>query len=730
MTGIHGSSRSRRSIFASTILLSVAAWGCGGEPPGGPLPSVGEYPILFAGQVPVTGFGVMSSTFGNHLASMKEAPRGGGLYLRSPKGDLRNLTAEAGFGEEGIQGQNAIAVREPSVHWSGEKALFSMAVGAPDQFQVVRYTWQIYEVTGLGDGQTAAITKVAFQPEGFNNVSPLYGTDDRVLFTSDRPRSGPDLHLYPQLDEYESHPTVVGLYSLDPVSGDLFLVNHTASGVFTPIIDSKGRVIFTKWDHLQRDQQAAADKYENAGYGSFNYSDESAGAQELSNNDEYFPEPRFLGEPELRPNERPHQFNQFIPWQINEDGTEEETLDHVGRNELGGSYVDGVFTDDPNLTYLTPESYHKNRFYVDGDGGFFHIKEDPASPGVYYATNAREFGTDAAGGIVRVEALTGDADDIVVTPITPASARNVTDDNTPSDPSHPGHFRNPLPLSDGSLVAVHAPGSGLDALEGPATSPKARYALRLKIVKDGVASDLLTAGITVKVSYYDPDQLITYEGELWELDPVEVRPRLAPPTRVSDLPAPEAGVLQAAGVDASALKAWMRDRGLALVVSRNVTSRDRADVQQPFNLRVPGGAESVPVPGKVYDIAWMQLLQGDQIRGYKTFQAGRRVLAQPMHDVSGNPAAPGAAPGSVAIGADGSVAAFVPARRAMTWQLLDPAGLPVVRERNWVSFAPGEIRACPTCHGINTEDQLGRVAPENPPAALADLLSIWKQSNP
>ena len=38
------------------------------------------------------------------------------------------------------------------------------------------------------------------------------------------------------------------------------------------------------------------------------------------------------------------------------------------------------------------------------------------------------------------------------------------------------------------------------------------------------------------------------------------------------------------------------------------------------------------------------------------------------------------------------MAAFVPARRAMTWQLTDPAGAPVVRERYWLTFQPGEIR--------------------------------------
>ena len=33
-----------------------------------------------------------------------------------------------------------------------------------------------------------------------------------------------------------------------------------------------------------------------------------------------------------------HTFNQFFPWQINEDGTAEETINHIGRHEIGGSY--------------------------------------------------------------------------------------------------------------------------------------------------------------------------------------------------------------------------------------------------------------------------------------------------------------------------------------------------------------------------------------------------------
>jgi hypothetical protein len=72
------------------------------------------------------------------------------------------------------------------------------------------------------------------------------------------------------------------------------------------------------------------------------------------------------------------------------------------------------------------------------------------------------------------------------------------------------------------------------------------------------------------------------------------------------------------------------------------------------------------------------------------------------------------------------MAALVPARRAMTWQLTDPAGDPVVRERYWISFQPGEIRSCPSCHGTSRSDQLGRPAPTNEPQALTALLQYLK----
>ncbi|PYI83780.1 MAG: hypothetical protein DME26_14465, partial [Verrucomicrobia bacterium] len=181
--------------------------------------------ILFVTQVPIPGdFTTVGSVFGNHRAQPDICGRGGDLYIRYANGTIRNLTRAAGFGAYGPQHTNGIAVRQPCVHWSGTKAVFSMVVGAPRfqyDYSAVNY-WQLFEITNFTDSAAVpVIIKVPNQPTNYNNISPIYGTDDRIIFTSDRPRDG-QRHLYPQLDEYEEAPTVTGLWSLQATNGDLF----------------------------------------------------------------------------------------------------------------------------------------------------------------------------------------------------------------------------------------------------------------------------------------------------------------------------------------------------------------------------------------------------------------------------------------------------------------------------------------------------------------------------
>lgn len=743
--------RLARFLLCTLMLTLIAANGSGVLPTQAASLSqhspTTPYPILFVTQPPIAqGFGGLVTTFGNHQATLSNVGRGGDLWIRYPDGTLKNLTAAAGYGiASGLQaGANAIAVREPAVHWSGAKAIFSMVMGAPTKqydyaWQNVR--WQLYEITGLGQQETPVITKVPNQPTAYNNISPTYGSDGRIIFTTDRPRIDA-AHLYPQRDEYELAPTVTGIWSLDPMTGDLRLLNHAPSGDFTPIVDSYGRIVFTQWDHLQRDQQADADADDSLGdnqcnntgnkYGTFNYSDESANATyDLTVRTEIFPEPRSCRQDLLAgTNLQGHTFNHFFPWTLNQDGTEGEVIGHLGRHELHG-YMEATFKNDPNLvTFYTQLS----RFNANSITNFFQVREDPLTAGRYIGVDAPEFGTHAAGQIIRLDAPPGvNGDQTAITYVT----RRVQS----SDPNHPGLFRDPLPLADGKLLAVHTANADQESGSGLNSS----YAFRLKLLNQGndsyyTAGQALTNGITKNVSYWSPDTLVSYNGPLWELYPVEVHARPTPPlTGHPLLAAPEQQMFDQAGVSMAALQAYLVQNDLALAVVRNVTSRDDFDLQQPYNLRVVTrdgqvGVQKVAKPGKLYDVTDLQFFQADQLRGWTGCCSavpapGRRVLAQTLHDPAAlaiNPANPGAPAGSLAIATDGSVAAFVPARRAMTWQMTDPAGNGVVRERYWITFQPGEVRVCTSCHGLNDKDQLGQGAPSNPPQALFQLLQHWQ----
>lgn len=684
------------------------------------------HPIMFVAQVPIQQgeFGSMAATFGNQNATLSTAPRGGGLFIRYPDGTLKDLTTLAGFGTpSGMQGATAIAVRDPHVHWAGKKAVFSMVVGAPTQrYQVQQYFWQLYEVTGLGQTQTPVISKVANQPSNRNNIYPFYNAKGQILFTSDAPPVGNAQHLYPPLDEYELSPTNSGIWILNTSTGALKLLNHAPSGNFKPFVDSFGRIIFSQWDHLQRDQQADADAMGYGQYGTFNYTSEMATAKIIRRREEIFPEPRSTRTDLLAGTPfNGHQFNQFFPWQMNQDGSAVETLNHVGRQEFGGSYMNAARHDDPNITddYGQYPRFNPNRIH-----NVMQISESPVQAGTYYAIDAPEFGTFSAGQIIRFAgAPSVNPDQMKVDYITHRSTAGTT-----ASAQHSGLYRDPVLLSDQSLLATHT----------PLVSSLAQFNFKLKLLKmvNGYAEpdSRLTTGIVRNLSWWDPDTLRQYQGELWEMFPVEVKARPTPVfTTESTLPSPEQLAFSQAQVDEAAFRQYLAQNKLALIVARNVTKRDDNDQQQPFNLRVPNGVQTNLAGQKIYDVAHAQIFQGNMLRGWRgggsTPRAGRRVLATPMNTpkaVANNPSHP-LGLGMTTLGLDGSMAMIVPAQRAMTWQLTDPTGQPVTRERYWITFKAGEVRVCASCHGVNLKDQKGQTGePQNTPSALVSLLNWWK----
>jgi hypothetical protein len=699
-----------------------------------PRPAAITHPILFVTQVPVPAdFATIGSVFANHQSGMQSVARGGDLWIRYPDGSRRNLTQEAGYGNAGQQGANAIAVRDPAVSFTGDKAVFSMLVGAPAaQYEQGEWYWQLYEVSGIAQGQTATITHVVNQPADSNNVEPVYASDGGLIFASDRSRNG-QRHLYPQLDEYESTPSTSGLWKLAG-DGSLRLLQHAPSGSFGPLVDSFGRLVFTRWDHLQTDQQAEADAEAEAGgepsiYGSFDYASEAANAPRGPRAPVIYPEALTAA---AGSNLNGHRFNFFFPWQLNQDGSGEETLNHIGRQELH-SYFMRSFTNDPALDDFIDElSGRANPNPVEN---LLQLAEDPTTPGRYYAIDAPEFYTHASGQLVSITAPpSANADDLVIAYHAPLSSLELAE-SEPVD--FVGRFRDPVVLGDGQLVAAWADQWRLAYNLGTRALPQSNYAFRLYrlALNAGQASavEALTPGISKSISYWDPDVLVSYDGPLWEMSPVEVRARAVPPTTGEPaLQVPEAETFAFTGVDPVEFKAFLRARGLALLVSRNVTARDDADRQQPYNLRVPGGVQTIGNSGHLYDIAWMQFFQADQIRGMGGVndpREGRRVLARPLHDQAAfafMPPTSGAPSGAVKIAADGSIAALVPAQRAMSWQSTAPDGTAVVRERYWISAQPGEIRVCDGCHGVNRDNQAGDPPAFNNPLALQELLVWWR----
>ena len=312
--------RLRFRLLQLSLMAMLAAAGLGGTRAQAivrPTASVAALsnPILFVTQMPIAAdFATIGAVFANHHADMQSVGRGGDLWIRYPDGTLKNLTADRRLRQQRLcraRMRSPCATRRSAGMARRRSSAWSWA-RRHNSTQVKTFFWQLYEVTGLGQNQTPVITKVPNQPANYNNISPIYGTDDRIIFVSDRPRDGAS-HLYPQFDEYEL--TDGQHRAVEPRCQQAAICSCSITrprAISRPAIDSFGRVIFTRWDHLQRDQEADQDAGDVAQgqpptYGTFNYADESAGAAyQFNARAEVFPEPRSDSTDLLRQSQRPY----------------------------------------------------------------------------------------------------------------------------------------------------------------------------------------------------------------------------------------------------------------------------------------------------------------------------------------------------------------------------------------------------------------------------------------
>jgi hypothetical protein len=536
-----------------------------------PLSHAPAAPVLFITATPSSAnygqnkdFSHFVSLVSNHRADARRAPRGGDLYIRYDDGTLRNLTAEAGYGT--TPGQE-ICVREANVHWSGQKAVFSMVVGGTGTNPPVVF-FQLYEATGILQGQTVSITKVPGQPTNKNNLQPVYTTDGSIIFVTDLPATKKVSH-YPPRDEYESSFVNSGLWKLTADGSELVVIDHCPSGDFTPIIDSFGRVIFTRWDHLKRDQQhdlwidqqfdwnETTQSFDATPVGSrsrgraFTYASEDDDAVwwPAQYGDEFFPEngrlhpgknvpganplaiPHAYWDQDYVPGMEQQDFNFFTPWMINEDGSDGEVLNHLGRHEL--------FTFVPKALTSLPDFSRSGKQVL----SFHQIREHPTVPGRYYGVSAAEFGKHGAGRIIALDSppsLNPDLIPATYVDVTPVSAANWAT-GSPND-----LYRDPMIRQDGTIWAACSAtfNEVTSTLPDPAPGTSTPYPLSSsyqfkirQLVPNGKgfleAGPALCPDIIKTVSYttnafFSPSRQSTYTGPMWELYPVEVVPRTPP----------------------------------------------------------------------------------------------------------------------------------------------------------------------------------------------------------
>ena len=432
-----------------------------------------RHPGAGAGRLHHRRLGVRQPTGG-----IESAPRGGDLYIRYPDGTRRNLTQLAGFGQAGSRAAAASrcasprctgAARRPSsAWWSARRARSTQGT----------YFWQIYEVTGLGEAETPVITKVPNQPAGFNNVAPDL-----------RHRRPHPLHVGPAAQRRRASLPAArrvrggadGDGPLEPRSR-----RRATSGCSTTRRAASSR----------RRSTASAASSSPAGITCSATSRPTPTARPArrqanrtapSTSPTSRPGPRASRRgprssraarredgPARRDEPRGALLNHFFPWQIREDGTEDETLNHVGRHELH-DYFNRVFNDDPNVVEFI--SATSGRVNPNAIQNFLEIKEDPTTPGRFFGIDAPEFQTHAGGQIVRMDLPRGAHPDQI--PVAYVTDRATASPRLDTRPGAGGTFG---PLSQpAAALGRHAPRRPHVARPAPtrtrarAAAPVSRY---------------------------------------------------------------------------------------------------------------------------------------------------------------------------------------------------------------------------------------------------------------
>lgn len=128
-----------------------------------------------------------------------------------------------------IEVPNGIA-RDPEVHFTGKKIIFSMRKDVNDDYH-------IYEINADGAG----LKQLTFG-EGLTDIDPLYMPDDTIIFSSTRE---------PKYCMCAQH-IMANLFRMDPDGANIHQIGKSTLHEAHPSLMPDGRIIYDRWEYVDR----------------------------------------------------------------------------------------------------------------------------------------------------------------------------------------------------------------------------------------------------------------------------------------------------------------------------------------------------------------------------------------------------------------------------------------------------------------------------------------------
>ncbi len=252
--------RAARTVALSLAACALAACSKGDGVQIGtgqsPDPVVVDFPIAYIkSPIPVDGNGVFEQ---QDLREQITFEFGADLIFRQRAAvgaDEINITGEI------TQGMGAI--RDVEIDYDGSRLLFSMRTpfdpNVAEEDQVP--TWNIWQYTF----ETAELVRVIpnnLTAEVGHDIMPKYLPDGRIIFSSTRQTQSQALLLdensqggaFPAMDEDENE-FAFNLHVMNDDGSELHQVTFNQSHDLDPSIMDDGKVVFSRWDHNQSNDQ-------------------------------------------------------------------------------------------------------------------------------------------------------------------------------------------------------------------------------------------------------------------------------------------------------------------------------------------------------------------------------------------------------------------------------------------------------------------------------------------